>query len=191
MTFIEKYKLDPGLCDDLINYFKNNTEYKHAGTTQATGINKSIKDSTDVHFYNRSYDKDICSFFNALSECVHSYMVKYNVEGYLTTEISNNIQHYKPGGGYPKLHYERGPGVDLNRQLVYMLYLNTVTDQGGTNFPYQNVTTPAVKGDLIIWPAEFTHPHQGIISPTEEKYIATGWLVMGNIPAKINDTVEE
>ena len=181
MTFIEKYKLDLGLCDDLINYFKNNTEYKHQGITQATGVNKSFKDSTDVHFYNRSYDKHICSFFDALSGCVHSYMVKYNVGGYLTTEVSNNIQHYKPGGGYPKLHYERGPGCDLDRQLVYMLYLNTVTDKGGTHFPYQNITTPAVKGDLIIWPADFTHPHQGIISPTEEKYIATGWLVMGKI----------
>ena len=62
------------------------------------------------------------------------------------------------------------------RQLVYMLYLNTVTDKGGTRFPYQKITTPAIKGNLILWPAEFTHPHQGIISPTQEKYIATGWF---------------
>jgi len=57
-----------------------------------------------------------------------------------------------------------------------MLYLNTVTDKGETVFPYQKVKTLPVKGDLIIWPAEFTHPHYGVISPTQEKYIATGWL---------------
>ena len=191
ITFIERYKLGLGLCDRLITYFKNNKEYKHPGI-QSNTVVKSIKDSTDVIFYNHSHDKHIRSFFKALSECVSSYMVKYNVEGYLTTEISNNIQHYKPGGGYPQLHYERGSlWKDLNRQLVYMLYLNTVTDKGGTHFPYQNITTPAVKGDLIIWPAEFTHPHQGIISPTEEKYIVTGWLVMGHGPGKIDDTAKK
>jgi len=182
VTFIETYKLEykyQGLCDELINYFKNNTEYKHPGVSQANVVIKSIKDSTDVNFYNHSNNKHICSFFDALTECLSSYMNKYNVAGFLTTSATNNIQYYKPGGGYPELHYERNTGSDLNRQLVYMLYLNTVTDKGGTHFPYQNVTTPAVKGDLILWPAEFTHPHQGIISPTEEKYIATGWLIMG------------
>ena len=150
------------------------------------GIDKSIKDSTDVYFFNSSKDKHINSFFGALSECVTSYMIKYKVRGFLTTEVCNNIQYYKPGGGYPHLHYERGTlWKDLNRQLVYMLYLNTVTDKGGTHFHYQNVTTPAVKGDLIIWPAEFTHAHQGIISPTQEKYIATGWMVIGeSLPTK-------
>ena len=57
-----------------------------------------------------------------------------------------------------------------------MLYLNTVTDEGGTEFPFQDITTPAIKGGLVIWPADFTHPHKGIISNTQEKYIATGWV---------------
>ena len=189
MTFIETYKLDPTLCDELINYFKNNTKYQHQGVFRTNIINKSIKDSTDVLFYNQSEDKSICWFFKELSKCLVSYMTKYKIHGYLTTEISNNIQYYKPGGGYPELHYEREAGLS-NRQLVYMLYLNTVTDQGGTHFPYQNVTTPAVEGDLIIWPAEFTHPHQGIISPTQEKYIATGWFVIGEVTQRKNNEKE-
>ena len=56
-----------------------------------------------------------------------------------------------------------------------MLYLNDVKD-GGTYFPFQNITTQAVKGDLILWPADFTHPHRGVISDTQEKYICTGWF---------------
>ena len=89
--------------------------------------------------------------------------------------MCNNIQHYEISKGYPGLHYERDKEVST-RQLVYMLYLNTVTDRGGTEFPFQNITTSAVKGNLIIWPADFTHPHRGIISDTQEKYIATGWV---------------
>ena len=61
-TFIETYKVDPGLCDELINYFKNNKEYKHPGSLPAVGIDKSIKDSTDVYFFNSSKDKYINSF---------------------------------------------------------------------------------------------------------------------------------
>ena len=34
----------------------------------------------------------------------------------------------------------------------------------------------AVKGKTVIWPTDFTHTHRGIVSPTEHKYIATGWF---------------
>ena len=119
MTFIETYKLDPTLCDELINYFKNNTEYKHRGLSQTYEVSKSIKDSTDVIFYNQSEDRSICWLFKELSKYVLSYMTKYQIHSYLTTEISNNIQYYKPGGGYPKLHYEReATGLQLLREIL-------------------------------------------------------------------------
>ena len=56
-----------------------------------------------------------------------------------------------------------------------MTFLNTVTDGGGTEFYWQNLKINAVKGLTLIWPTDFTHTHRGIISPTQEKYIATGW----------------
>ena len=34
------------------------------------------------------------------------------------------------------------------------------------------------KGLSVIWPADFTYTHRGIPSPTQEKYIATGWFHM-------------
>ena len=102
-------------------------------------------------------------------------MEKYNLQHNLKTYIANNIQYYKPGAAYFDLHYERNLNYP-NRQLVYMMYLNTIKDNGGTEFPYQNITLSAIKGDLYIWPADFTHPHKGIVSPTQEKYIVTGWF---------------
>jgi hypothetical protein len=56
-----------------------------------------------------------------------------------------------------------------------MLYCNTLKN-GGTYFPFQKKTLKAQKGKLVIWPSDFTHPHQGVISHTQEKYIATGWF---------------
>ena len=179
INFIETYKMDESLCDKLIIYFKKNKEYKHIGVVgRDRTVNKNIKDSMDVHFYNDSNNEYIKTFFKELSKHLKSYMQKYKIMDSVNTDVCNNIQYYKPKGGYPLLHYERGPGESLSRQLVYTLYLNTVTDKGGTEFPYQNVITPAIKGNLIIFPAEFTHPHRGIVSNTQEKYIATGWIGM-------------
>ena len=62
-----------------------------------------------------------------------------------------------------------------NRILVFMTYLNDV-DDGGTDFKYQNLTSPAKKGLTMIWPSDFTHTHKGQISHTKEKYIVTGWV---------------
>ena len=56
-----------------------------------------------------------------------------------------------------------------------MTYLNDV-DDGGTEFMHQNIITPAVKGLTLIWPADWTHAHRGVISKTKEKYIITGWF---------------
>ena len=56
-----------------------------------------------------------------------------------------------------------------------MTYLNDVED-GGTEFKYQNLTTPAKKGLTLIWPVYWTHTHRGQISNTKTKYITTGWF---------------
>ena len=86
-----------------------------------------------------------------------------------------NIQKYEPGEAYFAEHCEHMPEKP-QRILAWMIYLNTVTDKGGTNFPHQNVTLKPKVGDLWIWPASWTHSHKGIPSPTQIKYIATGWI---------------
>ena len=86
-----------------------------------------------------------------------------------------NIQYYKPGGGFYKWHSEKSSPEKDDISLVFMTYLNDVP-KGGTEFLYQKVELEAKKGLSVIWPAEFTHVHKGVISMTHEKYIATGWL---------------
>ena len=85
-----------------------------------------------------------------------------------------NLQHYAPTQGFKQLHAER-TGVKMSKRvLVFMTYLNDVPG-GGTQFPSQSFTAPAEKGLTLIWPAEWTHAHVGQISPTNDKYIITGW----------------
>ena len=168
-NFIEKYKVSKTLCDDLLKYYKKNKQY--------TMQRKDIANTNDSLFFNDSQDPVIKKFFECLTVAITNYAKKYQLHRPLKTHVSNKIQHYQPGTGFSVLHYERGNGLyDAYRQVVYMLYLNTVKDEGGTQFPYQGIITKAIKGDLILWPADFTHPHAGIVSKTEHKYIVTGWF---------------
>ena len=166
-NFIEEYKIPTRVCDGLIKYYQKNTEYKFNRT--------DFKDTTEVHFFNDSNNQTIKDFFNELVLCVINYVNKYKLKNTIKTNKTNKIQHYKSKTGFLTLHSERTKEYKA-RELVYMAYLNTVKDGGGTEFPFQNKTFFAKKGNLIIWPAGFTHPHKGIVSPTEEKYIVTGWF---------------
>ena len=120
------------------------------------------------------------NYFSELDIIVKKYVTKYKIHSDFKTCFGNNLQYYEPGGGYKVWHNERdefGSSHDLicSRGLVYMTFLNTVTDGGGTEFYWQNLKINAVKGLTLIWPTDFTHTHRGIVSPTQEKYIATGW----------------
>ena len=66
----------------------------------------------------------------------------------------------------------------LSGQVLLILSLNDVTDKGETEWFYQDKKIKPRKGLSAIWPVDFTHTHRGIPSPTQEKYIVTGWLDM-------------
>ena len=67
-------------------------------------------------------------------------------------------------------------GSQLHRVLAWMIYLNDVTDGGETEFPTQGKRFQPRAGDVLIWPAYWTHPHRGIVSESQTKYIVTGWF---------------
>jgi hypothetical protein len=173
-NFIYTYQIDAELCDNLIKYYTDNIEYKNVGTTGGS-VMKDVKDSIDVTFFNCSTNPVIVQYFKELQRGYNEYSNKFRLQSLkLQTEPGTNIQYYPPGGGYKPWHWERH-NTCYNRQLVYMTYLNTV-DNGGTEWFYQELKLDAVKGLTVIWPADFSFAHKGIISTTQEKWIATGWF---------------
>ena len=84
-----------------------------------------------------------------------------------------NVQKYSPGMAYGGEHMERS--YNCNRMLVWMFYLNTIKEGGGTYWPQQKFKSKPRQGSLIMWPADWTHSHLGIVSNKQEKYIITGW----------------
>ena len=184
-NFIRTYKMpDAHKCQKIIEWFEKNKELQSPGTTSITaekGIptDKKHKDSTDISLtFKQAYTiQEFIYPLNFLWECVNSYLTDFEeVNGMDFTGIIFNIQKYKaPQGGYHVFHHERGGSLFAKRMLVWMMYLNTVQDCGETEFKYFNTKIKAEQGKVVLWPTDFTHAHRGIASPTEDKYILTGW----------------
>ena len=176
-TFIKEFNFseeDMHLCDDLIEYHKNNMEYKNLG--KSIGANE-MKKSTDVTVFPASQNPSILMYRKLLFGYIKEYNAAYdNPLAEMTIADGFNIQHYKPGEGYLNWHSERSIHLTYQRALTFMTYLNDVSDGGGTEFKYQKLRHNAKRGKTLIWPSDFTHTHRGQKSETEEKYITTGWF---------------
>ena len=177
-TFIYETMLDDvSLCDALIDYHNNNLEYKSSGEV-GKGVDKKIKASTDVFIHGGNQNPMIHMYMQEVMNIVTKYVEKYNLTNMVDLALKEtwNIQHYKPNEGFFGWHCERTFYASHQRALVFMTYLNDVTDGGETEFYWQKVKTKPIKGKTVIWPTDFTHLHRGIPSPTQHKYIATGWM---------------
>ena len=155
-----------------------NSSYLIPGTVIDGIVCTKMKDSSDLHRNLSDVSTTSAIIGNTLRSCLEDYKKKHpQVTLIQEWEIINgyNLQKYNPGQGYHISHCENGGGAGLQRVLAWMIYLNTVNDGGGTSFDNYNIQTKAVEGLLLIWPAYWTHFHHGIVSPTETKYIATGW----------------
>ena len=178
-SFIGGFYISENICDGLINYFKSNLVDTSAGAiggTEGAIVDPKVKESTDLHVTPHEENVYVSQYISSLGSAVAEYQKKYpmlNRMSRFTLTHNWNIQYYKAGQGYKDWHCERSS--NNKRLLVWMTYLNDVPD-GGTEFLYQNITSPAKKGLTLIWPTDWTHTHRGQISQDHEKYIATGWL---------------
>jgi hypothetical protein len=177
-TFIyEEFVSDLSICDALIDAHKEN-EFKIPGVLSGQIIDTRAKKSTDCSLQDTEATKP---YLAHLQGAINNYVAKYpwsNQYAPWTIKETPSIQHYKPGEGFYAWHCERSNGTlpVAARHMVFMTYLNDVTDGGGTEFYHQKVITEARKGKTLIWPADWTHTHRGVVSPTQDKYIITGWL---------------
>ena len=184
-SFINGCYIPDDICDDLVKYFDENPDRHYKGRVYGIGdntqYNTDFKASTQITFYINQDEEDakiMSEYIMNLNLCIREYEYKYErVKLLATYSITEGIQiqKYEPSEGYKAWHCERYGIAQQTRCFAFMTYLNDVSD-GGTEFMYQKLTSPAVKGLTLIWPSDWTHTHKGQISHTHKKYIATGWL---------------
>jgi hypothetical protein len=177
-----------GYCQHLIKEFDRLVE-SGAGTNRqrGEGAPKHRKNDTQlalnfgVHCaQNFNGNSATRVFFDGLQQCYDAYTEQFSVlkEGKITG-TAMKMQRTDPGGGYHVWHGEQGNGEHADRVLVYMLYLNTLTQEeaGETEFLYQQRRLQPTENTMVLWPAAFTHAHRGnTVFGERSKYIVTGWF---------------
>ena len=172
----------PRACEQIIEYFEENKQRHIRGRYHVDGkniVDPSVKHSTDIQM--DFVEQNVCNTImaNVLNFYTPQYYEKYRSVQIIdewSVDYSYNIQKYNPGEGYHLTHCE-DHCKETNRVLAWTLYLNDVTDGGGTKFVEYDEVVDAVRGRLCIFPAYWTHAHHGVVSPTETKYIVTGWHI--------------
>ena len=167
-------------CVKIINYFESHPELHFEGqicNEIQYDLKKDIEISCD---FNRSHGPCwISKYLNfALKEYHQKYiesappkMATYDKDRYF------KLQKYFPSDGYFVYHCESCNSDTSDRVLAWMIYLNDVTDGGHTEFLNQKKKYQPRAGDVLLWPAYFTHTHRGIPSKSQIKYIVTGWFI--------------
>ena len=176
-------------CDGVIDFFESNKERQFAGTIGAEVTHDSKrKIDTELVLDLRELIEDkklepvAKALYNACEEYCQIYPSLTKIRGW-RVDNTFKIQRYNPNEAYFAEHCENVGSVDGNmerRLIALMVYLNTVTDGGQTHFPAQNISFSPKVGDVLMWPAYWTHPHHGISSPTQTKYIITGWYLFND-----------
>ena len=178
------YFEDLSICDEIIKFHNSSKSKiagvigKNIGSQNIPVVDKTHKDSVDCVLEGDMLSK----YFTSLKDIVDAYIKKYPYcNNYSPWRIIDrvNIQYYPCNGGYHAWHTERmaaNPNIISSRHLTFITYLNTVDDKGETEFLHQKISVKAEKGLTIIWPVDWTFTHRGIASPSEEKYIVTGWF---------------
>ena len=164
-------------CNHFIDFFEKNINLAEPGGAGKKKLN-NLEISLDIDFNNpSSFGLEFI-----LSNMISQYKEKFPlIDSHLTNwHVTPTCQlaKYEPNNYYSYVHCENpGRPKYLSRVFAWMIYLNDVREGGYTEFPTQNKKFQPRRGDILIWPAYFTHPHRGIVSKTEKKYIVTGWYV--------------
>ena len=172
-------------CDEIMRYFdemkKLNLVFDRQSLKDGHAHEKQDETCFPMEldeFYVDKTHPALKLFFDKFWPCYEEYVKKYSV---LATSVKHGslgirVQKTPIGGGYHSWHYENNGRLSSSRVIAFMLYLNTVTIGGETEFLYQHKRVSPTQGRVVIWPAGFTHTHRGNPPLSGEKYIVTGWL---------------
>jgi hypothetical protein len=183
--------VEPALCKELLNFLK--PVYSQVSTTGQTmgGIILSAKFSDDLSlarstFENQQipYPSEIQTIEDTLVESLTVAIELYRQEflGLADWELIQDsgfqVQRYLKGRGFYRSHVDSFPATSSsNRVAAAIFYLNTVKDGGCTRFPLHDVSVSPRQGRLVLFPATWTHLHEGRLPISNDKWIISTFLL--------------
>lgn len=112
----------------------------------------------------------------ALFACLQKYVEEFDIlTSFTLVGWSLKAQLTRAGEGYHAWHFESASFVHAKRVLAWSIYLNDDYQGGELEFLYYGRRIKPGEGDVVIFPAAFTHTHRGNMVLGGEKLLLTGW----------------
>ena len=180
-VFIKTYPVfSKEYCEEVIQIFENLISVG-SGCVRSDFIRRDTQlDLSPIDASTELQNLPIAEvFFNTINETLAKYTQELGLTFIGQTYVKNMlIQRSRADNfeSYHTWHCEQGNHLTSDRAFVYMLYLNDDFEGGETEFLFQKHKEMPVTGNLVIWPAGYTHTHRGAMLMKGKKYIATGWF---------------
>lgn len=202
-SYIAEYKeaLDVEKCELLVSSLLEdftNPGFFSQGPTIG-GVNTSIKRCMDTglmdpaiytvdstrHFHQYALMQEY--IYTRIWSCINDYMQMFpQFWAVPNLDITGlRIQRYFKNDGFYREHVDGSPW-DINepngdnrtntRVLAILVYLNTITDGGGTNFGIHDYSVEAEIGKIVVFPTNWTHPHMGLVPYSSDKWIISSFV---------------
>ena len=167
-------------CEECIKYIEE-FDTKNILTYDTEKLNEVDNKTINI---THGYDLSSYSFFADLilpkfKPCIDEYIEAVSIlrdYKFLTYDIK--IKKIPMGGGFHSWHFENGTIPYSQRKFVIQLYLNDNFQGGETEFLYQNRRELPRQGDVLIFPAGYTHTHRGNPPIGGDKYLITSWALV-------------
>ena len=162
-------------CKKLIKWFNKNKKRQQRGTYG----NRKFLNNKEICI-RLQHLEDFYGLGKALKEGMDNFTLNHpHINKYIggwKMDLLMQLMKYQPNQYYTAIHCENdGHPHRLQRVFAWQLFLNDIKSGGGTKFIHQKFIAQPIAGDFYMWPAGFTHVHQGVNAPHEEKYLVTGW----------------
>ncbi|MCC4586586.1 2OG-Fe(II) oxygenase [Xanthomonas sp. NCPPB 1067] len=178
--FIRTYdnSLPPQLCAKLVESFLTLSEFhERNGRGVRPGLDDSAWTELDI---SKLSDHAFLSFFRSL---ISQELARYNADVGLSIAVPDSpllspliLKRYRSGSDESfQTHFDSINSV-CDRYLVFLWYLNDVSEGGETWFPDLNCGVEPRAGRLLMFPPYWMYAHQGRHPKSGDKYILSTYL---------------
>lgn len=168
-TGIEKFKdvLDSDTCDSIVNIIESNL-YKAKDLTHGEGQNVIAKELFPIQEFSVELDQLVVK---ATQKCMNEYHDKYQYFN-CHSDVGFALRRIT---GATRQHVDNSQRHD-NRNVSFIIGLNSDYENGEFHFPYQDYTTTIKRGEAIAFPVWFMFPHY-VDAPVGYRYTINTWML--------------
>ena len=166
-----------GIWNGLGNIFTDKIEIYNTKGSLIGIVTDTSSNTINISNYDfPAYSQLATDILTKFKPCVDEYIEAVSIlKPYKFLLFDMKIKKIPIGGGFHSWHFENGSIPYAQRKFVVQLYLNDDFEGGETEFLYQNRREIPRQGDVLIFPAGFTHTHRGNPPIGGDKYIVTSW----------------